>query len=197
MLLVVGLGNPGEKYKKTRHNVGFLVLDFLCSGFEYDKYADAFVAKDSVAGKETLFVKPQTFMNNSGRSVAYLQDKYHVASEDILVVYDDIDLPFGEIRISFDRGEGGHNGIKSIVSHLSTKAFARVRVGIAPKDAEGKAIKPKGGFFTPSHKAVSNFVLKDFSDRDVDSLKELSSKIEKIIQMFGQEGREKVMNEFN
>jgi len=197
MFLIVGLGNPGEKYQKNRHNAGFLVLDFLYSGFEGDKYADALIKKDILEGREALFLKPQTFMNDSGKSVSYLKEKYEIQDENILVIYDDLDLPLGDIRVSFDRGDGGHNGIKSIASHLGSKAFTRVRIGIAPKDEEGRAIKPKGGFFTPASKAVSNFVLKDFSQNDLDKLKELSQKVEKIIKTFVKEGREKVMNEFN
>jgi len=197
MILIVGLGNPGEKYKKTRHNVGFILLDFLYSGFEGDKYADALIKKDTLEGQEVLFIKPQTFMNESGRTILFLKDKYEIEPENILVIYDDIALPFGEMRVSFDRGDGGHNGVKSIASHLGSKAFVRVRIGIAPKDEEGKAIKPKGGLFTSASKAVSNFVLKDFSQYDLDKLKEQSLKVEKIIKTFVKEGREKVMNEFN
>ena len=197
MFLIAGLGNPGEKYKKTRHNAGFLILDFLYSGFENDKYADAKVKKDTIESKEVILLKPETFMNDSGKSVSYFVEKYEIPSENILIIYDDIDLPFGEVRVSFDRGDGGHNGIKSIVSQIGTKAFTRVRVGIAPKDDEGKAIKPTGGFFTPASKAVSNFVLKDFSQNDLDKIKEISGKVEKIIKTFVKEGRERVMNEFN
>jgi len=197
MFLIAGLGNPGEKYQKTRHNAGFLVLDFLYSGFEGDKYAEAQIKKDTLDGKEVVFVKPQTFMNDSGKSVSFIKEKYEIPDENILVIYDDLDLPFGDVRVSFDRGDGGHNGIKSISRHLNSKAFTRVRIGIAPKDEEGRAIKPTEGFFTPASKAVSNFVLKDFSQNDLDKLKELSLKVEKIIKTFVKEGRERVMNEFN
>lgn len=197
MFLIVGLGNPGEKYQKNRHNAGFLVLDFLYSGFEGDKYADALIKKDTIENKEVIFIKPETFMNDSGKSVSYIKEKYEIEDENILVIYDDLDLPFGEMRLSFDRGDGGHNGIKSIALQLGSKAFTRVRIGIAPKDEEGRAIKPKGGFFTPASKAVSNFVLKDFSQNDLDKLKEQSSKVEKIIKTFVKEGRERAMNEFN
>lgn len=197
MFLIAGLGNPGEKYQKTRHNAGFLVLDFLYSGFEGYKYADAKVKKDTIESKEVIFVKPETFMNDSGKSVSYIAEKYEIPNENILVIYDDLDLPLGDVRVSFDRGDGGHNGIKSIVSQIGTKAFTRVRIGIAPKDEEGRAIKPTGGFFTPASKAVSNFVLKDFSASDLEKIKDLSSKVEKIIKTFIKEGRERVMNEHN
>jgi PTH1 family peptidyl-tRNA hydrolase len=197
MFLITGLGNPGEKYKNSRHNVGFILLDSLFSSFEKDKYADSFVLKSFVEDKEVIFVKPETFMNDSGRAVSYMAEKYEVSPENILVIHDDIDLPLGEVRVSFDRGDGGHNGIKSIASHLGSKAFTRVRIGIAPKDEEGRAIKPKGGFFTPASKAVSNFVLKDFSSGDLEKIKSLSEKVEKIIKTFVKEGRERAMNEFN
>ena len=197
MHLIVGLGNPGEKYIKTRHNVGFILLDFLNLSFEKDKYAQAFIAKEVLDGEEVIFLKPETFMNDSGLSVSFLKEKYEIENEKIMVIYDDLDLPFGDVRISFDRGDGGHNGIKSIVSQIGSKSFVRVRVGIAPRGEDGKAIKPKGGFFTSTSRAVSNFVLKDFSSTDLEKLKNLSLKIEKIIKTFTKEGREKVMNEFN
>lgn len=197
MHLIVGLGNPGEKYIKTRHNVGFILLDFLNLSFEKDKYAQAFIAKEVLDGEEVIFLKPETFMNDSGLSVSFIKEKYEIENEKIMVIYDDLDLPFGDVRISFDRGDGGHNGIKSIVSQIGSKSFVRVRVGIAPKSEDGKAIKPKGGFFTSTSRAVSNFVLKDFSSADLEKLKNLSLKIEKIIKTFTKEGREKVMNEFN
>jgi len=197
MHLIVGLGNPGEKYIKTRHNVGFILLDFLNLSFEKDKYAQAFIAKEVLDGEEVIFLKPETFMNDSGLSVSFIKEKYEIENEKIMVIYDDLDLPFGDVRISFDRGDGGHNGIKSIVSQIGSKSFVRVRVGIAPRGEDGKAIKPKGGFFTSTSRAASNFVLKDFSSADLEKLKNLSPKIEKIIKTFTKEGREKVMNEFN
>jgi len=197
MYLIVGLGNPGEKYKKTRHNAGFILLDFLNLPFEKDKYANGFVAKDILDDEEVIFLKPETFMNDSGLSVSFIKEKYEIENEKIMVIYDDLDLPFGQVRISFDRGDGGHNGIKSIVSQIGSKSFVRVRVGIAPSGEDGKAIKPKGGLFTSTSRAVSNFVLKDFSSADLEKLKNLSPKMEKIIKTFTKEGREKVMNEFN
>jgi PTH1 family peptidyl-tRNA hydrolase len=197
MFLIVGLGNPGEKYKKTRHNIGFILLDEVVSGFEKDKYANALVAKDSLGNKEVIFVKPETYMNESGRSVSELLKRYEIPSENIFVVYDDIDLPMADLRISFDRGDGGHNGIKSVAAALGTRAFLRLRVGIAPRGEDGRAIKPKGGFFTSQSRAVSNFVLKDFSASDLEKIKSLAPKVKKIIETFVKEGREKVMNEFN
>lgn len=197
MFLIIGLGNPGEKYKKSRHNVGFIFLDLIFSGFEKEKYAEALISKQVLDGHEVILVKPQTYMNESGKSVSYLKEKYDIENENILVLYDDIDLPFGQIRISHDRGDGGHNGIKSLSSHLDSKDFTRLRFGIAPVGEDGTAIKPKGGFFTSTSRAVSNFVLKDFSENDLEKIKNLSPKVEKIIKIFIKEGRGKVMNEFN
>mgnify|MGYP003418095352 CR=1 FL=1 len=197
MILVAGLGNPGEKYSKSRHNVGFILLDCIYSGWEKDKYSNSFLIKDSFDGQEIILVKPETYMNESGQSVSYLKEKYDISNENILVIHDEIDLPFGDVRISFDRGSGGHNGIKSIASSVGGNDFLRVRVGIAPRGEDGSAIKPKGGLFTSANKAVANFVLKDFSANDLEKIKSLSSKIEKIIKTFAKEGREKVMNEFN
>lgn len=197
MNLIVGLGNPGEKYQKNRHNVGFILLDSLDLNWEKDKYGESFFAKSSIGGEDFVFIKPETYMNESGRAVLYYKNKFGINNENIFVIYDDIDLPFGDIRISFDRGSGGHNGIKSITESISGNDYLRLRFGIAPKDEEGRAIKPKGGFFTPASKAVSNFVLKDFSASDLEKVKSFSGKFLEILKTLAKEGRGAVMNRFN
>ncbi|MFA6475601.1 MAG: aminoacyl-tRNA hydrolase [Patescibacteria group bacterium] len=130
MKLIIGLGNPGKNYATTRHNVGFIILDKIIPDWQIDKPSNSLIHKTST----TLYAKPQTFMNNSGSAVRHLVDYYHIALPDILVIYDDKDLPFGTIRFRVKGSSGGHNGIKSIIEHLGTTEFARLKVGIAPVD---------------------------------------------------------------
>jgi PTH1 family peptidyl-tRNA hydrolase len=129
MKLIVGLGNPGEKYERTRHNVGFRVLDALGLNFSHEKKFNADVAKDG----DVLYCKPLTFMNNSGQAVRALVDYYKIDPADVTVVYDDKDLQFGTIRLRSVGSAGGHNGVRSIIGNLGTNEFGRVRVGVAAK----------------------------------------------------------------
>lgn len=193
MHLIVGLGNPGEKYLKSRHNVGFIALDEIVSGWEFDKYSNSFVSKNSAS----VFVKPQTFMNNSGVAVKALQHKHGVSPESIIVIHDDINLPFGSMKIQFGRGAGGHNGVQSVIDHVGTNEFVRIKVGIAPIDAEGKAVKPKPGIFQSQKSAVSKYVLKDFSKADLEKLKIVSKNVREIIETLMKDGRQNAMNKFN
>lgn len=133
MLLVVGLGNPGDKYEKTRHNIGFMFLDFLAekagADFKESRW-EALIAKVKLESGPCLLAKPQTFMNLSGRAVARVASYHQIEPERIIVVQDDLDLEVGRLKVVFDRGPGGHNGIRSIIEHLGTRQFARLRVGI-------------------------------------------------------------------
>lgn len=193
MYLIVGLGNPGEKYLKSRHNAGFIVCDGLVSQWEYDKYADADVSKSA----DIVVVKPQTFMNNSGTSVKELAKKYSIVPQHIIVIHDDIDLPFGSTKIVFASGPGGHNGVRSIIDQLGTNEFVRVKVGIAPTDTEGKATKPKPGFLQSQKSAVAKYVLKDFSTGDMATFQTMMPEMKDIIETIVREGRERAMNTFN
>jgi len=116
MKLIVGLGNPGRKYKKTRHNVGFGIIDSL----------------DLAQDKEIILLKPQTYMNNSGKEVKGLAIKYKIQNTDIIVIHDDVDLPFGEVRVSKNVSSAGHKGVLSIINELGTQDFTRIRIGINP-----------------------------------------------------------------
>jgi PTH1 family peptidyl-tRNA hydrolase len=179
--MVVALGNPGLEYEKTRHNAGWLVIDFAYPELEWsrDAYALAGVAKNEII----LFVKPVTFMNNSGESVGYLSEKKSIAADHCIVVYDDIDLSIGKIKISFDRGDGGHNGIKSIQDHLGTKEFIRIRIGISKLLENGELVKPN--------------VLGKFESGELNTLSEVSKKVNAAISSIIKSGREKAMTEFN
>ena len=138
MKLVVGLGNPGAKYKGTRHNVGFMTMDEVAyqEKFDFDKAIfDAIFAQVQIGGEKVIFMKPLTFMNLSGEAIRPLMNYFKITIEDLLVVYDDMDLPVGKIRLRQKGSAGGHNGIKSIISCLGTSEFNRIKVGVGrPKD---------------------------------------------------------------
>lgn len=129
-MLVVGLGNPGTKYEATRHNVGFLILDKLTQDWKANKKANAMTSTINTKEAQVILCKPQTFMNKSGESVRALADYFDIDTGAVIVVHDDADLPFAERRTKLGGGSAGHNGIKSIVHHLGTEAFWRLRVGI-------------------------------------------------------------------
>ena len=134
--LVVGLGNPGEKYQKTRHNIGFLALDYISEklGIKITKSKfKALVCDADFGGKRVLFMKPQTFMNNSGEAVREAMDFYKIPVENVIVIYDDISLQPGKMRIRLKGSDGGHNGIKSIIYHLNSNEFPRLKIGVGAK----------------------------------------------------------------
>ncbi|MCM3513212.1 MAG: aminoacyl-tRNA hydrolase [Carnobacterium inhibens] len=133
MKMIVGLGNPGSKYKETKHNIGFITLDEFAvqhnMAFNKTKF-EAVYAEGFIGTEKILLVKPQTFMNDSGRAVRPLMDYFNVELEDLVVVYDDLDLPVGRLRLRQKGSAGGHNGIKSIIQHIDTADFNRIRIGI-------------------------------------------------------------------
>lgn len=161
MKLIVGLGNPGKKYEKTRHNVGFMVLDALrnkltgyyqADNWNLNKKFNAYLSGCTIAGNKIIMAKPTTYMNASGQSVQMIAHFYKISPEDIIVVHDEKDISLGQIKVQEDRGAAGHNGIKSIIEHIGTKKFTRFRVGIAAKnpkkmDDTAKFVLGKFGFF--------------------------------------------------
>ena len=175
MKLVVGLGNPGEEYENTRHNTGRIMVEMI---------------EKKIAGSKIKFVLPDTFMNNSGRAVASLiKTKKDLAN--LIVIYDDIDLPLGKIKISFNRSSGGHNGLGSIIRALKSEEFLRIRVGIAPATPSGKIKKPQG------EKAMINFILGEFKKPELEVLKKLSKKIGEAVETIFIENKEKAMSLYN
>ncbi|PIR76788.1 MAG: aminoacyl-tRNA hydrolase [Candidatus Magasanikbacteria bacterium CG10_big_fil_rev_8_21_14_0_10_42_10] len=139
MKLIVGLGNPGKRYEKTRHNAGFLLVDELqklhhTNAWSLSKKFNAVISEGIINSIPVILAKPMTFMNNSGQSVGLLGHYYKLdPTNDILVLHDDKDIPLGTIKIQKDRGAAGHNGVTSIMEHLGTKKFSRIRLGIAPE----------------------------------------------------------------
>lgn len=157
--LVVGLGNPGSEYERTRHNIGFLVADVLAERvggrFTVHKKSGADLLQARLDGRQVLIAKPRSFMNLSGRPVAALAKFFSVPATEVIVVHDELDLPFGEIRLKRGGGEGGHNGLRSISSALATKDYLRTRIGIGRppgrQDPADFVLKP---FATPERKEV-------------------------------------------
>lgn len=175
MYTLVPLGNPGNEYARTRHNVARVVLMMI---------------QDDVMKLHNVEIMiPRTFMNESGLSVSeYL--KYHEGRE-IIVIYDDKDLAYGTFRISYDRGDGGHNGVKSIITSLGKKDFIRIRIGIAPKDVDGKEIK------APHGKAVQGYVMGTIKEDEEELLRVVATKVLGAIQTITTKGYQKAMEVYN
>jgi PTH1 family peptidyl-tRNA hydrolase len=193
--IIAGLGNPGSEYEGTRHNTGRMALEYFAKKigaeeWEHDKKIKALVAEGKAGKGKVLLVKPEGFMNNSGKSLAPLV-KSKKQAEQLVVIYDDLDLPLGAIKISFDRGSGGHRGLESIIKTLKTRAFVRVRIGVSPTTPSGKLKKPSG------EKAVIDFILGKWKPKELDVLKKTFKKTGEAIELIISEGREKAMGEVN
>ncbi len=182
MKLVVGLGNPGTEYENTRHNTGRILVRLI-----EEKFGSK---KDLPAGRQVKFLTPDTFMNNSGKVVAPLV-KAKKDLKDLIVIYDDIDLPLGKIKISFNRSAGGHNGLGSIIKSLKSEEFLRIRVGITPATPKGSVKKPKG------EDAVLKFLLGEFKKPELEIIKKLSKKVAEAVETINAFGKDKAMSLYN
>lgn len=185
--MIVGLGNPGSKYKDTKHNIGFMVIDKIASQlditFTEDKIFKAEVGSSFINGEKVYFVKPTTFMNKSGEAVHALLSYYGLDTKDLLVIYDDLDMEVGKIRFRQKGSAGGHNGIKSIIAHIGTQEFDRVKVGIG---------RP------PQKMTVINHVMSSFQGDDAIVIVNAIDKIDSAVKFYLQEDDfEKVMRKFN
>ncbi|MEK3732767.1 MULTISPECIES: aminoacyl-tRNA hydrolase [Paenibacillus] len=161
MKWIVGLGNPGPAYEKTRHNVGFMALDALAErhGMKFTmSKCKSVIAEGMILGTKTVLIKPMTFMNLSGEAVRAYMDYYKVSLDDLIVVYDDLDTEVGKIRLRYQGSAGGHNGIKSIIQHTGTQTFNRVRMGIS---------RPEPGY------AIVDYVLGAFPKKEQEPLKQM------------------------
>ncbi|MBU1327096.1 aminoacyl-tRNA hydrolase [Patescibacteria group bacterium] len=196
MKLIVGLGNPGEKFVETRHNIGFMVLDKLAKElgtsaivWKKEEKHKAMVARVG----DIALVKPLTFMNGSGLAVASIVNFYKLEADDVWVVHDDIDLPIGKIRIRQKGGSAGHNGVISIIQHLKTDEFVRFRLGIGRgMETSGRSMKKNW-----HHRAVIDFVLSRFRTGEAGALRVLVKNGAKAVRIALIEGLDKVMNRFN
>lgn len=186
MILIVGLGNPGEKYNSTRHNVGFMILDSLLrkltrvsdSVWEESRKFNSQIAK---AGDELILAKPKSFMNASGEVVSKLVNFYKIPPFGLYLVHDDVDLPLGKIKISIDRGSAGHKGVESVMQHVGGKNFVRIRVGVG-KDRRV---------------STDRFVLVPFALWEEGRLGRVISKAVRVVEMVLKEGAEKAANRYN
>ena len=184
MKVVIGLGNPGKKYEKTRHNIGFIAIDNLRKKMnisdEREKF-QALISEKNIDGEKVIFLKPQTFMNLSGNSVIEIVNFYKLdPKKDIIVIYDDMDLSFGDIRIREKGSSGGHNGIKSIISHIGEE-FIRIKCGIGAKEKD----------------AVEH-VLGEFNQTEQKDLEEILEKIYNcVIEMLSVQNLDRIMQKYN
>ena len=204
MKIIVGLGNPGEQYDKTRHNLGFMVLDELLKKFEplektfWDPVRDtqgkednkfkAVVKKIKIGKEEYLLVKPLTFMNNSGFAVSKILSYYKVNLEDMTLIHDDLDLPVGKIRVRFGGGAGGHNGVESVIERVGDDKFLRIRLGI------GDSRKIEGEY---KMKNMDNYVLSNFGSNERSKVKSMTKEAIKTIELISEHGIEKYMSKYN
>lgn len=198
MKLIVGLGNPGPKYALTRHNIGFMLVDVLADAFgggaRWKSEFKAETMKIQLAGQPVILCKPQTFMNLSGESVQPIVGMFKIPLEDVLVVHDEIDIPFGAIRFQTKRGAGGHNGIKSVHQHLGSDAYGRLRLGVGrPQmfvDDEGRTTRPA--------MEVHEYVLHPFSKEEQHKLREeLFGDFVEAIEVWAEAGLDKAATQFN
>lgn len=192
--IIVGLGNPGEEYEKTRHNAGrHAVLSFAkahdVEEWKHDKRLGALIARAVVGKEKVTLVLPQTFMNKSGASMRPLITNAKKA-ERLIVVHDDLDLPMGKLKIVFNRGSGGHKGVESIVRALRTEKFTRVRIGVSPATQRGKVKKPDTS-------KVIDFILKKWRASDEQAFKPVWKKVSDALAMIVTEGRDKAMGTYN
>ena len=186
MWLVVGLGNPEPEHLLNRHNIGFMAIDAMIASDRVPRWRSemsALTLKASFDGKEILFVKPQTYMNLSGRAVRSLLDYYKIELNNLLVVHDDIDQKFGSMRVQRDRGAGGHNGIKSITEQLGTQDYIRLKLGV------GRPSDPRFD--------VAAYVLQNFSSEEMRQMSSFLDQGADAIECVVREGWEKAANTFN
>ena len=185
MFMIAGLGNPGKEYENTRHNVGFQVIDRLAEelGIQVnEKKHFALCGKGLLAGQRVLLLKPQTYMNNSGQSIRAAADFYQIPPEQILVVSDDINLPQGQLRLRLKGSAGGHNGLKSIIAHLGSQDFPRLRVGVGGK--------PEGW-------DLADYVLGKLKGNDAETMDEAFRKAAEAVKYLVEEGGEAAQNKYN
>ena len=192
--VVVGLGNTGEKYEGTRHNAGRSALMAFQRAHQFPPWEmrgefEALSCRGTIEGTAVELLLPENFMNNSGRAVRKALSSRE-ANAEVVVVYDDIDIPLGALKISYDRGSGGHHGVDSVISELKTRAFTRLRVGIAPL-YDGVLRKPKG------EDAVMTFLMKPFTPEEQTLFDDVAQKVDEALVTLIREGRARAMTVIN
>ena len=185
MYYIVGLGNPGLKYENTRHNVGFLTIDYIARKHNIDVRKSKFKSiygQGNISGHKVMLVKPQTFMNNSGEAVRDLKNFYKFDSDKLIVIYDDIDIDFGSIRIRKKGSAGTHNGMKSIIYQIKDDKFPRIKIAVGKK---------------PEYMDLANFVLSGFSEKEVSVIRDEIDLAAKSIETIIENDIDSAMNKFN
>jgi len=201
MKIIVGLGNPGEKYEGTRHNIGFATLDHLLkkyqpvdqSVWEDNKKTKSLIKKLTIGEFPVLLAKPQTFMNNSGMALSLLTQYFKVKPEEVIIIHDDLDLPLGKIQIRFGGGSAGHNGIESVIEALKTDKFTRIRMGIGhPKTRiKNKELRIK------SDDTVSNYVVSHFAEGEHKDVRNMVKHVQKNLELLLEHGIEAFLSKYN
>lgn len=184
MYLIAGLGNPGKKYKGTRHNIGFAAVDVLSDVYHIELeelICEAITGRGSIAETDVLLAKPISFVNKSGRPIQCLKDKFNIENKKIVVIYDDLDLPLGNIRIKPKGGSGGHKGVSSIIDMLDTNEFGRIRIGIG----------------RPNHIGEVDYVLSPFKGNELRDVKEQLELIPEVVKKLIQRGYNYTMSTYN
>ena len=178
MNIIIGLGNPGNRYKNTRHNIGFLFVDALQEAWDFPSFVtntkfNAEISEGYRDAEKILLVKPLTFMNESGIAVRKILDFYKLQPSDIVVIQDELDLPIGKHKIATDSGSAGHNGIKSIIEHIGTQTFTRLRIGIANTTQDANCLI-----------GAHDFVLQAFTEEEIRIIQEDLSLYQKLVEDF-------------
>lgn len=185
MKLIVGLGNPGMQYAATRHNIGFEVIDSISDAYNIqvvkNKYK-ALIGEGMIAGEKVILMKPQTYMNLSGEAVKACMEFHKIAIEDLIVIYDDISLEVGQLRLRESGSAGGHNGIKNIIAHLGTQQFNRIRFGVGEK---------------PAGWDLANYVLGRFPEEEMKVVAPQTVEAAKAVELIIRSGMSKAMNQYN
>lgn len=185
MYFIVGLGNPGDKYENTRHNMGFLTIDYLSRKFDIKvkklKFKSLY-GQGEISGQKVMFIKPQTYMNSSGEAIRELRNYYNFDMDKLIVIVDDIDINFGTIRIKAKGSSGSHNGMKSIIYNLVDDSFPRIKIAVGKK---------------PEYMDLANFVLSGFTEKEVEIIRDEIALASDAVEMILDSGVEKAMNKFN
>ena len=186
MKVIVGLGNPGKKYDGTRHNIGFIAMDYMSAkyGIKINKIKHkSLIGEGNIAGEKVLLVKPQTFVNLSGEALREICSYYKVPAENVIVIHDDVSLPCGRLRIRKKGSDGGHNGIKSIIYQLASDEFTRIKIGVGAP---------------PENYDLPDWVLGRFSKEEVSHLSKLvDCVVEEVVPEIIRSGAESAMNNYN
>lgn len=194
-MIIVGLGNPGEEYSETRHNAGRMALcsfakKHVDGDFEYAKKAQAQILEGKLAKEKVILVLPETFMNKSGESLKVFV-KYPKQAKKMIVIHDDLDIPLGKFKVSFNKSSGGHKGVESVIKAVKTQEFYRIRIGVSPVTASGKIKKPSGDDL------INNFIVAPFKPKEMDQFKVVVKHVVACLEVALTDGVDRAMSEYN